>query len=87
MLAQSGYQREEKEEKLKRAEAVYEEVIRKKDCVSLRTLAVTGKDLMDAGMEPGKKIGEVLDRLLEIVLEDPEKNTKEELLKLYEYFL
>lgn len=87
MLAQSEYRREEKEEKLERVKTVYEEVLRQRDCVSLRTLAVTGKDLIDAGMKPGKEIGEVLDRLLETVLENPEKNTKEELLKLYEYFL
>jgi uncharacterized domain HDIG len=87
MLAQSEYQREEKENRLEQVKAVYEEVIRQRDCVSLRTLAVTGKDLMDAGMKPGKEIGQVLDKLLEAVLENPEKNTKEELLKLYEYFL
>lgn len=87
MLAQSDYQRREKEEKLERVKTIYEDIIREKDCVSLRTLAVTGKDLIEAGMKPGKEMGEMLNRLLETVLEEPEKNTKEELLKLYEYFL
>ena len=87
MAGQSNYQREEKEEKLKEVEEIYREVQKKQNCVSLRTLAVTGKDLIQAGMKPGKEMGEVLHKLLEAVLEDPEKNTREELMKLYEYFL
>ena len=35
---------------------------------------------MAAGVKQGKQIGEILSDLLEIVLEDPEKNTKETLL-------
>ena len=33
-----------------------------------------------AGMKPGKEIGDTLNAFLELVLEDPEKNTKEYLL-------
>ena len=43
-------------------------------------LAVSGKDLIAAGMKPGKEIGETLNGFLELVLEEPEKNTKEYLL-------
>ena len=39
------------------------------------------KDLIQAGMKPGKELGEVLKKFLEIVLEEPEKNTKEVLLQ------
>ncbi len=51
------------------------------DCISLKTLAVTGADLIQAGMSPGKEMGHVLERLLELVLERPELNTRERLLK------
>lgn len=51
------------------------------DCISLKTLAVTGGDLLAAGMKPGREIGAVLERLLEMVLECPERNTKEELMR------
>ena len=81
-LAQSGYQREEKLDKLKEIQRIYQEITEAQECVSLRTLAVTGRDLIDAGMKPGKELGAVLQQLLEIVLENPEKNTKEELLKM-----
>ena len=43
---------------------------------------MNGRDLMRAGMEPGPQLGRTLQGLLEIVLEDPEKNTKEYLLSL-----
>ena len=86
-MAQGTYLRAEKEEKLERVKAVYGDIVKAGDCVSLKTLAVSGKDLMEAGMKPGKEMGEMLQKLLEAVLEEPGKNTKEELLKLYEYFL
>ena len=59
-----------------------DEIRRNGDCISLKTLAVTGNDLIKAGMKPGKEVGASLDHFLEIVLEEPEKNTKEYLLSL-----
>lgn len=47
------------------------------DCVSLKDLAVTGADVIKAGVKPGKAVGEVLAQLLDQVLEMPEKNEKE----------
>lgn len=82
MEAQSGYQRREKEEYLRTVEKLYAQVICQKQCVSLKTLAVSGKDLIgQMGMEPGKKIGEVLTHLLDFVVEDPARNEKEILIK------
>ena len=52
------------------------------DCVSLKELAVSGRDLMAAGMKPGKAVGATLQYLLSQVLEDPEKNKKDVLLAL-----
>ena len=82
MLAQSAYRREEKQERLNRVKASYEKILEEQQCVSLKTLAVTGKDLIEAGYRPGREIGETLNRLLEAVLEDPEKNKKEILLTM-----
>lgn len=66
-------------EEIKRLHA---EVLQRGDCVSLKELAVNGRDLMEVGILPGREIGVVLDRLLEAVLECPERNQKEELLLL-----
>ena len=51
------------------------------DCISLKMLAVNGGDLMEAGVEKGKKLGETLAWLLDLILEHPELNQKETLLK------
>lgn len=80
VLAQSMYQREEKEAELQQLEAIYKEVIESKDCTSVKMLAVNGSDLIAAGMKPGRELGETLQQLLEQVLEDPSRNTKEYLL-------
>src|SRR5207245_1583476 len=51
-----------------------------KDPVTLKDLAVTGDDLLAAGVRPGPDVGETLQRLLAEVLEDPARNTKQYLL-------
>ena len=48
----------------------------------LKDLAVSGKDLIAAGIKPGKQIGIILNELLETVLDDPSENTREKLLKI-----
>lgn len=80
--AQSDYKRDEKEYEIAETERLYREIIERNQCVSLKSLAVTGKDLIDAGMAPGKTLGATLQWLLDQVLEEPENNTKEKLLKL-----
>lgn len=81
ILAQSMYQREEKVKNLDDIEKLYQEIVETGQCVSLKNLAVTGKDLIEAGMKPGKEIGDKLNELLEMVIENPELNEKNELLK------
>ncbi len=81
VLAQSEYMRKEKLEKLKRWESLYQRIREENQCVSLRDLAVTGKDLIQAGMKPGREIGDTLHNLLELVIENPDCNNKEILLK------
>lgn len=48
--------------------------------LALKDLAVRGDDLIAAGVRPGPDVGEALARLLEEVLADPTRNTKEYLL-------
>ena len=80
--AQSDFLREKKEKNLKDVRDVYQRILEEKQCVSLKTLAINGKDLIDqTGMKPGKELGEVLNELLDLVTEDPARNTREYLLK------
>ena len=61
---------------------LYEEVIADGDCISMKNLAIKGADLIAMGMTPGKELGIVLDRLFNIVLDDPSQNSFEQLTKL-----
>ena len=55
-------------------------VLERGDCTSLKELDVTGKDLVDAGFEAGKQLGELLNSLLTEVLDNPSLNDRNYLL-------
>lgn len=57
-----------------------QEILEKGECVSLKELAVSGSDLIAIGVPRGKQIGQILNELLEMVLEEPTLNEKERLL-------
>ncbi len=75
--AQSPYQRREKIENIVEMRRLYQEILEKKECITLRQLAVGGRDLMNLGMKPGRELGSILSELLEYVLDDPERNKKD----------
>ncbi len=74
------YMEKDKNVDMSRVRAVIEDILEKKECTCLKELAVNGKDLMQLGMMPGRKMGEVLMTLLAEVLDDPAKNDREALL-------
>ena len=80
--AKSDYLQAEKIARQAGVRKTWEQIVEEGQCVSLKTLAVTGKDLIQAGMKPGKEMGAVLQSLLEKVLDDPKLNQKETLLAL-----
>lgn len=80
IMAQSFYNREEKLEDLETLKEAYLKVKEAGDCLSIKNLAVTGSDVINAGVPAGPKVGTILKKLLEDVLDDPSKNTKEYLL-------
>ncbi len=80
MLAQSEYLRQQKMDRLDYYIKIYKKQQESHECVDLKHLAVTGKDLVEVGIPQGKRIGELLQAALEKVLEDPDKNRKDVLL-------
>ena len=80
--AKSDYRGEEKAARQAGVRMTWEEIMEKGECVSMKGLAITGSDLIAAGMKPGKEMGSVLHELLDAVLENPELNKKEALLSL-----
>ena len=75
--AQSSYRRREKVENIIEMRRLYQKALLNGECVTLRQLAVSGRDLMELGMRPGREIGSMLSELLEYVIDDPERNKKE----------
>ena len=56
-------------------------IINENQPLLIKDLAINGKDLMNLGIIQGKEVGVILNKLLEIVLESPEMNEREVLLK------
>lgn len=86
-LSQSLYEREEKLGYIQEYESKYDKVIEDGDPISLKDLAVSGKDLIENGFRPGKELGDVLDALFKVVIDVPEHNTKEYLLDYSKRFI
>ena len=57
------------------------EVDAREGALTLKTLAVKGKDLIGLGIAPGKQVGELLNRLLDLVLAGELPNQREALLE------
>jgi tRNA nucleotidyltransferase (CCA-adding enzyme) len=66
---------------IERLRARVESVLAAGAALSAKDLAVNGRDLMtELGLAPGRILGEILERLIERVTDDPEVNTRERLL-------
>ena len=68
---------------LKTIKKLYDEILERGDCVDLKGLAVNGSDLMELGIV-GEQIGETLNWLLHIVMENPALNNKNTLISFVE---
>lgn len=71
-------------DKFNQIKAIYYEIKQKEHCLSLKDLAVNGHDILDMGFKQGKEINIVLNRLLDMVIEDPALNTRKKLIKIVE---
>ena len=79
-LSQSDYLREEKLALLHTAEEQCDQVLRENQCISLKQLSVSGKDLIAAGISDGRAIGSILHELLNEVMDEQIPNEKTALL-------
>lgn len=79
-IAQSPVTREQKLKDLEAARELYDRVIAEKDCTSLSSLDVNGDDIVDHGIEPGKRVKEALETLLDAVMSDNCPNEKQALI-------
>ena len=77
--AQSSYERRGKLENIIQIRELYRNALRNKECVTLKDLAVTGTDLINLGIAPGKKLGTLLNEQLDIMIQHQAWNQKEKL--------
>lgn len=60
---------------------ILNEIKEKKEAVEIKDLDISGKDLIELGIKDGKKIKEILEKVLDLVIEDPKLNKKEKILE------
>ncbi|MCD8316709.1 MAG: HD domain-containing protein [Eggerthellaceae bacterium] len=61
-------------------EEIMDEILNSKEPFSLKDLAINGHDVLEAGVEPGPKVGEILNFLLDAVMEESIPNERDALL-------
>ncbi len=72
---------------LKKLQSHIDKILEEENAFSLKDLKVNGYDVMKIkNIPPSPNVGKILNYLLEIVLENPEKNKREELIKLIEEY-
>ena len=60
---------------------IVEQILAENACLSLKTLAISGNDLIRLGYKPGRELGDALQRLLDAVIDGEIPNDREALLE------
>ncbi|WP_252234981.1 CCA tRNA nucleotidyltransferase [Clostridium sp. ZS1] len=82
ILSQNPLYKEERLSHLLYIRENLKDVIFNNECFNLRNLNISGKDLISLGLEKGKNIGEMLNELLELVMNNPDLNDKQVLIDI-----
>lgn len=69
------------EEKMKAFDSMYDAEMKRRQASGQSKLAIGGNELIALGLRPGPRLGSVLKRLEELVIENPECNERETLLE------
>lgn len=81
IMAQSDFEKQKKLELVDLAEKDFNTIIETEQCINLKQLKVNGNDMIAIGIKDGRKIGYVLNKLLNMVIEDEIPNDRQKLLK------
>lgn len=68
-------------DKIEDIKKLLEEVLQEDECFKLKDLAVNGKDLINIGYKSGKELGNALNQLLQLIIDDDCPNAKDVLLQ------
>lgn len=86
-LAQSNYRRKEKLADIDAFEQLYTDILRSGECVRKKDLKIDGKDLMALGVPQGVVLGDLLQVLFDLVVEDPQRNRRDYLLQKAKHYI
>lgn len=67
--------------KVSNIENLLNEVVKDNECFSLKELTINGQDLIDIGYKSGKKLGNTLNTILQMVIDEDIPNDREKLLQ------
>lgn len=62
-----------------KAEEIYMDIIKNKECISIKDLKINGSRLKELGVTDGKKIGEALNEMLDYIHKNPQNNSEKQL--------
>ncbi len=74
------------EHKIMARTVILEDIYKFREPIFIEDLAISGQDLLDAGIAEGEKIGKILLMLVDVVHMKPNLNTREQLLKYAKSF-
>jgi len=80
-LLATGTAKDQDVDRCKQVADMLEQFRQEDACLSLKDLAINGNDLIELGVQPGPQLGEYLNRLFEMVLDETVPNEKEALLE------
>lgn len=81
IMAQSDYDKPKKLSLVELAEKDFDNILEKEHCFSLKQLAVNGNDMIAVGIKDGRKIGDTLKNLLNMVIDEEIENNRVQLLE------
>ncbi|MCR5213467.1 MAG: CCA tRNA nucleotidyltransferase [Eubacterium sp.] len=82
MIGQSDFRLEEKKDFLNNFMTLHDEIILEKSPLTMKEMAIGGKELIDMGIKPGPEMGSILKKIFDMILDDPDLNVKEKLLDI-----
>ncbi|MEG2930078.1 MAG: polynucleotide adenylyltransferase, partial [Oscillospiraceae bacterium] len=74
--------REDKKKGIQEVKSQIDAILETKQCFTVKDLDIKGNDLITLGVKQGRDIGIVLNKLLDMVIEDRVDNKKEELISI-----
>ena len=80
ILAQSKFNRDSKLANIVNMRVWLNEILAENAALKMKDLKVNGADLIGLGIKPGRQIGEILNKLLDLVIDEDIENNRDILL-------